>query len=34
LNRSSITIDIVKNLKRGQRVTVQYLDSNSSKMRQ
>ena len=28
LKRSSITLDIVKNLRRGQTVTVQYLDSN------
>ena len=29
LNRSSITLDIVKNLRRGQKVTVQKRDSNS-----
>jgi uncharacterized protein YegJ (DUF2314 family) len=29
LNRSSITPDIVKNLRRGQTVTVQKRDSNS-----
>jgi hypothetical protein len=30
LNRSSITPDIVKNLSRGQTVTVQKRDTNSS----
>jgi uncharacterized protein YegJ (DUF2314 family) len=29
MNRSSITPDIVKNLRRGQTVTVQKRDSNS-----
>jgi hypothetical protein len=28
LKQSSITLDIVKNLRRGRTVTVQYLDSN------
>jgi uncharacterized protein YegJ (DUF2314 family) len=29
MNRNSITPDIVKNLRRGQRVTIQKRDSNS-----
>jgi hypothetical protein len=31
LKRISITLDIVKNLRRGWTVTIQYLDSNGSK---
>jgi hypothetical protein len=29
LKQSSITLDIVKNMRRGRTVTVQFLDSNS-----
>jgi hypothetical protein len=29
LNRSSITLDMVKTIRRGQKVTVQKRDSNS-----
>jgi len=34
LKQSSITLDIVKNLRRGRTVTVQCLDSNNSRFKQ
>jgi hypothetical protein len=34
MNQSSITVDIVKNLKRDQTVIVQCLDSDSSRFKQ
>jgi len=34
LKRSSITLDIAKNLRRGRTVIVQCLNSNSSKFKQ
>jgi hypothetical protein len=34
LKRSSITLDIVKNSRRGRTITVQCLDSNTSRFKQ